>query len=149
DTYTTSAEFDLGALCNSVTCEQNDDAPRRWVVTCEYGPPTVEQGQQQENPLLRPAVLTWGFTQNSRAVWKDVNGTPIQNSAGDAFDPPPEIDDSRPVLTVTRNEAGFNPAIAIQYQDAVNSDQFLGFNAGVVKINGISSTSQSENGIAF
>jgi hypothetical protein len=93
--------------------------------------------------------MTWGFSQFTRPVAKDLDGKAIQNSAGEWFDPPPEIDDSRPILTIQRNQALWSPALAIQYQDAINSEPFLGFAKGVVKVAGISATNQIENGQAF
>ena len=55
------------------------------------------------------------------------------NSAGDWFDPPLVRDDSRPVLTIVRNEADFDPEIADSYRDTVNDDYFFGAAAGRVK----------------
>jgi hypothetical protein len=149
DVYATTTEFDATSLCRRVQPQQDSEAPRVWEVRVEYGPPEAESGQQNPNPLLRSAVVAWGFTQASRPVWKDKDGKPIQNSAGDWYDPPPEIDDSRPVLTVSRNEPAFNSSIAIAYQDAINSDSFMGFSPGQAKVAGISATSQTENNFFF
>ncbi|HEY2414154.1 MAG TPA: hypothetical protein VGI40_18055 [Pirellulaceae bacterium] len=149
DIYATATEFDTLSVATKVTVEQDSDNPRLWIVTVDYGVPSINEDQQDPNPLLRPAVLSWNFQKATRAVYKDVNDKAIQNSAGEYFIPCPEIDDSRPVLTVSRNEASFNPAIAIQYQDAINSDGFLGFTAGQVKVAGIQAQSQTENSKFF
>ena len=150
DYYLTATEQDTGSLCKRVEPQQEQDNPRLWIVRADYGAPSDgDEAQRNPNPLLRPAVLTWGFNKSSRVVWKDANGKGITNSAGEYFDPPPEMDDSRPTLSITRNEAAFNPGIATDYQDAVNSDSFLGFAPGQVKVAGISGTSQTENNVAF
>src|SRR5207245_2866104 len=93
----------------------------------------------------RRAVLVIRTKQST--VWKDAYGKGILNSAGQYFDPPPMMDDSRPRLSIARNEPVFNPAIAINYQDAVNTDGFLGFTAGQVRVSGISASNESENNI--
>lgn len=147
--YATPTEFDTTSVVKEVDAQQDEDNPRKWIVTANYGAPSGDQDQQNENPLLRPAVLTWGFVQAQKAMYKDLDNRPIANSAHEYFDPPPEVDDSRPVLTVSRNEPSFNPAIAIQYQDAINSDGFLGFQPGQAKVAGISATSQTENNFFF
>jgi len=143
--YLTATESDLGAFCNSIQPVQDSDNPRVWEVTVEYGP----QEPGDENPLNRPLEISWSFAQFTRVCDRDINGHALLNSAGDFFDPPPEIDDSRPVLTIVRNEASFDPAQAIDYQDAVNSDSFLGFAAGTAKVMGISSSLQFESNIFF
>jgi hypothetical protein len=53
----------------------------------------------------------------------DRNGNFIVNSAGDPFDPPNMMDDSRRVVTVQKNLAVV-PTWILDYQDAVNSDSF-------------------------
>ncbi len=133
---------DTDARVKSVAPEQNDDNPYLWIVTVEYD--TTTNPEQEENPLDRPAEVTWSFTQFQRIAEKDVNGEALLNSAGYYFDPPPEIDDSRPVLTITRNEPAFNASQAIDYQDAVNSDSFLGFEPYQAKVANITATRQFE-----
>ena len=49
-------------------------------------------------------------------------------------------DDSRPVLTIVRNEASFNAGLAWLYRDCVNSDAFFDAGPGMVKVSNISAT---------
>jgi hypothetical protein len=149
DVYTTSLEFDTNSLANSVEAVQDDENARLWEVTVNYGAPSAEEQQTNPNPLLRPAVLTWGFTQASRVIWKDTKRKVVANSAIEYFDPPIEIDDSRPQLTITRNFPSFNAALAIDFQDAINDGPFLGFPKGTVKVAGISASSQTENNFFY
>ena len=107
-----------------------------------------DPSDDSQNPLLRPAEIGWSFNRYRKPIRKArlyatagaVNpdfGTvvPVVNSAGDPFDPLPEVDDSRLILTVSRNEATFDPLFAIDYQDAVNSDLFLGAAPRQAKLN--------------
>jgi hypothetical protein len=43
----------------------------------------------------------------------------------------------------------YDPALAIDYQDAVNEDSFMGFTPGQVKVAGISASSRFENNVRF
>lgn len=142
-------EFDAQSICKSVQPKQDSENPVLWEVSAEYGAPQANQDQQNQNPLLRPAVITWGFNKFQRPVWRDVNNKAILNSVGFYFDPAIEIDDSRPILTITRNEPVFNPGLAIQYQNAINSDNFFGASPGQCKVAGISAQSQTENNYFF
>ena len=146
DIYATADELDSGARCKSRDAAQDDDNPAVWVVTCHYDTTTEEQ---DEEPTQRRTRYRWGTAQFQRVAWKDIDGKAIVNSAGQYFDPPIEVDDSRPTLTVTRIERTYNQALAIQYQDAVNSDSFLGFAPGQVKVASIEAEDFEENGVIY
>ena len=90
--------------------------------------------------MSEPPEIQWGFAQFQRNTDRAIDGTAIVNSAKDPFSDPVEIDDSRPVLSVTRNELTFNSSLAYIYRDAVNSDVFQGAAKGQVKVSNISST---------
>jgi hypothetical protein len=141
--------IDETVKCLKVSPQQDSENPQVWTVDIEYGPPTKTDEQQNPNPLLRPAVISYSFAKYQRACYNDINGKAIRNAANDWFDPCPEIDDSRPVVSITRNEPIFNASLAIAYQDAVNSDAFLGAQPGQVKVSGISARNQTENNYSF
>lgn len=173
--------IDIGARCRSVTAEQDDAYPTIWIVTAEYGSglsdgtgrgssgggsggpgsgSSQDPAQVKENPLERPAEITWGVTDYKRVVTKarlisNVDGTlsptevPIRNSAGARYDPAPEIDDSRIDLTIVRNEATFNQEFAFSYQNVVNDATFFGMTAGAVRCQGITAQSRFENNYYF
>jgi hypothetical protein len=141
--------IDETVVCLKVNPQQDSENPQLWTVEIDYGSPTKTNEQQNPNPLLRPAIISHSFAKYQRACYKDINGKAIRNSANDWFDPCPEIDDSRPVVSITRNEPVFNAALAIQYQDAINSDAFLGAQPGQVKISGISARNATENNYSF
>jgi hypothetical protein len=138
---------DTAAYVKTVTPRQDEDNPLLWEVRVVYD--TSVEPDQEENPIARPVEIVWGASQWQRLAEKDIDGNALLNSAGYYFDPPPEADDSRPVLTITRNEAAFNPTLAIDYQDAVNSNNFLGFDPDQVKVASITAARQFENGVYF
>lgn len=149
DPYTTNTDTDLGALCKSVSA-QPTDSPFLWEVTVEYDSVVREEGQQAENPLARPADIDWSFVPYVKAAQRDVFGLPILNSAGQPFDPPPEMDDRRIQLTIQRNEETFDPLQAFEFQDATNSDVFFGGGIAAWKVMSIKANGpHSENGVSF
>jgi len=109
---------DASAWCRELTVE--NDAPfAGWVVTANYS----SERELSETPTSDPAVITWDSEQFQRPLIQDNTGDAVVNSAGDFFDPPPMIDDSRRVVSVQKNLTAV-PTWILDYQDAVNSDQF-------------------------
>jgi hypothetical protein len=101
----------------------NDDSS--WVVTVDYAP--YDPTQFPENPLNHPLKISWGENRFDQPCIVDRNGNPVINSAGDYFDPPITIDDSRPTLRIVRNEQQYSPTYALSWKDTLNTDSFFGF----------------------
>jgi hypothetical protein len=83
----------------------------------------------------------------------DKNGDTINNSAGDPFDPPLMMDDSRRVISVSKNLAA-HPTWILNYQDTVNSDSFtvrgVTYTAGQGKLQRVSISNElSRNGTTY
>jgi len=142
---------DTGATVIGLQVEQEPNHDKLWHVTANYSTDTGNQntGAEEENPLDRPAELEWSFVQFTKIAETDLNGEALLNSSGEIFDPPPEMDDSRPVLRIARNEAAFSAALAVDFMDAVNLDAFFGGQPGQVKVASISAVRQFENDVAF
>lgn len=102
-----------------------------------------------EDPLRRPPDISYSFAKYGVVVEEDTEGKPVVNSAKQVFDPPVEIDDSRPTVVIERNERTFSFAMAVDYQDAVNSDTWWGLEAGIAKMMQITGQPSVENGISF
>ena len=90
-----------------------------WTVTAEYS----SEFQLSVTPTSDPAIITWGTEQFQKPAEYDKDFNAITNSAGDGFDPPYMMDDSRRVATIQKNVA-VSPSWLLDYQDAVNSDAF-------------------------
>lgn len=139
--YVDGNDADTSCVVTSKTAETLGDDPFIWNVSVNY---TIPDGDSTTHPLLRAADISFGFEHFQTICERDNQGNGVTNSAGQYFDPPIEKDDSRPVLTVTRNQASFSGAIAIQYQDAVNIDFFSGAAPGQCKMFNISSVKTIE-----
>src|SRR4029077_1319434 len=149
----TRGVVDLGTLCQKLTPRQAEE-PFAWYVDADYSskidnPEQAQKGQTDDNPLNRPAIVKWSMSKYQKPVDAafDANGedVPIVNSANEHFDPAPEIDDSRIILTVDRNEPPIDPSVMIAYQDATNADDFFGAGPGQAKIEELSGESGFEN----
>lgn len=161
---------DLGAFCRGLKADQDQDDPFLWKIQADYSSDLSDMAEMMsagdpkglggkttggpgsggfENPLLRPPKITFGFAKYQKVIVKDLNDVPCTNSAGQPFDPPVEIDDSRPVLTVVKNVPAFDFSVAVAYQDAVSTDPFFGSPAGTAKIDSLSAEFAFENGLAY
>jgi hypothetical protein len=109
---------DANAFCVSLSVENNNPW-KGWTVTANYSDERV----LDDDPTQDAAEIAWNSEQFQKVAVVDRSGNVICNSAGDLFDPPAMIDDSRRVVTVTKNLAVV-PTWILDYQDAVNSDSF-------------------------
>lgn len=130
-TYAEDGVFDLFSFCNSIeTRFEESDCKRAFLVTAQYGP----WEPCNEDPTLNPTEVEIDFVAYERIVDSDVvNGNAILNSAGDPFDPPVTSDDSRLVLTFTRNELFYDIELADLVRDTINESAWRGFDTGTVK----------------
>jgi hypothetical protein len=132
-TYAFGNDSSGAHIAKEVTLERFGDSDTTWLYTATFDN-TVDPGQAAENPLDRLPVDDWDFEQFERIVEKNIDGEAIRNSALDAYDPPLTRDDTRPILTYTRNEASY-PVAFLTYQDCINSDPFLIFDPYQAKVN--------------
>jgi hypothetical protein len=109
---------DSSAWCRELTVD-NDEPYTGWIVTANYS----SERELSETPTSDPAFITWDSEQFQKPAIQDKDGDAVVNSAGDFFDPPAMMDDSRRVVTVQKNLTTV-PAWILDYQDAVNSDSF-------------------------
>lgn len=105
------------------------------------------------DPTAEPAIITVSTEQFQKVADKDINGYAVCNSAGDPFDPPYMMDDSRRVIHVQKNMSG-HPAWILNYQDAVNSDAVtikgVTYAVGQMKLQRVSiGEDQVRNGVPF
>ena len=136
------------AWCISVTPACTDPW-KGWTVTAEYSS-ALEMNEDPTQDAMQIRVYTEQF--QKPAVF-DKDGNKIVNSAGDPFDPPLMMDDSRRVISLVRNVAAY-PSWVLTYQDAVNSDTFtvrgITYAVGVGKVQSVSiSDAQVRNGYPF
>lgn len=87
----------------------------------------------KDSPLLDPYEKAWRFNTSTEPVDADKDGAAFLNPLGDRYvGITKEFSD--PVYVVTRNEASYDIATKAPYQNAVNSDTFLGMAAGTARM---------------
>jgi hypothetical protein len=110
--------------------------------------PTEAQRQAAaSNPTLRGPQVRWDFEPLSRVAHEDLDGTPYQNSANDAFDPPFEEEIYIAVLTVQRFESTFSPALSLEFGNTLNEETWLGGEPGHVLCKPFTASRHTENGV--
>ena len=139
---------DANAFCVELTVE-NTEPYVGWTVTANYS----DERQIDDDPTNDEAEISWGSEQFQKPAVFDLSNNLILNSAGDPFDPPAMMDDSRRVVTVSKNLAVV-PAWILDYQDAVNSDVFsvdgLSIGVGKAKMQSVAvSPKQRRNSTVF
>lgn len=147
DTYAYQSESDATLACTEVSIDPRADnsGNERYVfeITATYSNSvsSTGTGEDPENPLDDPATYEWSFNKYQVPATADRDGNGVVNGANESFDPPHMVDENRPVVVVTRNEASFSSAVAVEYQDTVNEFAWAGVDAGVAKINAITARS--------
>ena len=145
---------DPQSFAKSATCRPDSgSAGKTWIVTVTYDNKVeLDQGGDgapETDPTLRAPKVSWSGAKFSKRVNKDRDGNAVLNSARQPFDPPPERDMSRRVLTITRIEADYDDSVAEDYEDAVNSDTFYGRAPGKAKMDSITAHRHYENGTKY
>lgn len=118
--------------CRSATAKRV--SPIMFEVDVNYKSKTKDP---EENPLLAPPDISFGTLSSTEEIDEDVDGNPLNTAAGE-----PITGVKIPVgdlsATVNKNLATFDPASIYVYSNTVNSAQFMGFAAGVVRVHNIS-----------
>lgn len=144
-------------ISRSATCSES---PFIWLVDCEFSSnPNEADVGTADSPLTAPVQISYDkskFTKvvdkarfipfdedgNLKSYEEGLDNQAVSNSAGDAFDPQPEIDDSRPIIVMVKNFPTFAPSILLDYRDVINSDEFFGCPPRTVKLSGINVTKE-------
>lgn len=150
-------------LCRSIIPRQADKSRTIWYVTAEYDteydrfenpltePPELIVGSETyEMPLPGRARTNYDASQN-QPISEDPAvagndpakgwGEGIITSAGEPYDPPPTITQSRPVITFIKNYgASFTIAYKVKFENTVNSEPWSGLQARQAWIRAINAT---------
>lgn len=148
---------DAYAFCTSVRAQRTDrDDPYLWEVTCEFGTKTRDPQRESQNkddsPVAKPPKRHWGKMVVKKPLDPDKSDPPkpAVNAAGQPYVPAPEYEVRLQTLTIVRNEAGFDQALADATMDTVNAVQFYGEgNDGQVRCTDFSGVEDYEKGVRF
>ncbi len=149
--YVSNTEYDTLALLSDYKAEQRyKDDWQQWVVTATYS--TFTDGNQfagpggaapgdlptnpsnaYNNPEYEYPKIEFNYDEQQKPALMDLDKKPYQNSAMQPFTPPMTFPRAYRVLNITRNEIGFNPAVADSYAYSVNDATFLDMPPGFVQ----------------
>lgn len=111
---------DTRAICRRRRARNESFSKLVWIVTCAYS----TSFEIEEDPTSDPPRHTWSTQQYQVAFTKDINGENVVNKAGDPFDPPAEIDDSRLSVNIRQNLSAI-PTEILSYRNAINETEFV------------------------
>jgi hypothetical protein len=135
-------EQDTGSFLQSIECDPDGDDGVQWIVTLEYTPFDVEHevGEQDPDgnaidPTTKRPDVSWGFASSDKSMPMDESDPPQPyiNTANDPLEDPPQGEEGRPILTISRAEWTYDVDWTKQFVNHVNEDDFLGFEANTVK----------------
>ena len=101
-----------------------------WTVDCRYVRGGWSVPEQEENPLKQKPIIRYYSVITTEQIDKDINGSPIQNSAGEPFDPPITAEIYTHAIEIVRNERSFSQQKAETYRNSLNGTVFWGASPG-------------------
>jgi hypothetical protein len=160
DRYSLGSDDDMFALASEINVNQRD-TPDEWEVRVVYrtisfagvtpgaGAAPTDMAPKISASTRTRSVVIPGRYQDPRNANPDVGfDLGVHNSAGQHFDPPPEIEIDEPVLTIRRNVRTVNWPFLMSITNAVNESEFFGCPARTLKFStpNIESSVDSETG---
>ena len=129
-----------GLFCNGVSVDRR--GPLHFEVSADYAsPPYKDAAGQQQGPLSQPTQVSFFTITSEEPIDEDIDGKPVVTACGE-----PIAGLTRPIsdlgLRLSKNFATFDPASFYTYIDCVNSDTFIGFPPGTLRIANISADEQ-------
>ncbi len=140
-TYSNGTESAAFWILKRKTPRQHPDSPLVWTVDCEYEPMDRE-GDDEPDPVQRPAKYTWRTAQDSREFVVDAYDKKCANTAGEPFDEPTEADRAYAVLVIERNESTFTQTANDPYRNTLNQHPIFGYDVGEGRIVAIDGDSE-------
>jgi hypothetical protein len=145
DPYVYEGEEDPSVLCTEISTPERT-GPLTWEASCIFTrmtPPFLRAPEfgWSHDDHQHPIVRAW--RQNEDGTWNQEK-EPVINSAGGNFDKPMMRDVGRLVLKMTRNEPYYPLAIAREFENKINDDVFLGWEAGTILCKHIDATWATE-----
>lgn len=123
-------------------------------VTVEYSSETDPADSFPENPLSMPNQYAYSGENVTEPYFRDVDGDPVVNSAGDDYAELPQRERNPRTITITRNVATFDDSVAQPYIERINSSSVsingVSYNARKCRITNYDATGPHEqNGVEY
>lgn len=147
-TFSGGSSTFLGSFVDTLEAEEESEDGLSWKVSVSYSP--YDANQFPEDPTTWKTIVQFSGQKYERPISQDEDGTWILNSAGQPFGDPPGVDDTRPLLTFTRNElvSTYDDDLAATYRDTINNATWNGYDAYTVKCDSITTSDPQFDAIA-
>jgi hypothetical protein len=143
DIYTPGNDFDAQAIVIGKAPRQT--SPWEWEVDVSYSTQVEEKPEQPASPLEEPPKVSWGFQERRILVHGYYNTSlapdartgwdrGIFNSAGELYEPHPEVDIAEVVLNVSRNVASIDWATFFALANCVNFAPWNGADSRTLRL---------------
>jgi hypothetical protein len=149
---------DSGARMKEKTAKrESEDGRLKWIVNCEYSTSAATTAEPDDPTSRDPVITLSGRKVDWIPLGATTDGTTyetaIDNTADDAFDPPPVIQKTFTVITIQQNLSSFSMATKLTYEDTVNSDSKTvaghAFTARQLYMEDITARTATENGTDY
>jgi len=129
---------------------RDTNAPLLWHVSITYTVLVDESGEGGAGDIesVLPQIRMW-FVNYTTPTQKDKNGDPIDNSAGELFDPAVQMDDCHLAIEIVRNELTPPFQKAQQFQNCLNKDAVWGVQPGLLKMMNIGGTRKIQRNVIY
>lgn len=136
DSYALGNDFDPRAVVTDKTARERE-SPFEWEVEVKYSTRKKEKEEPEENPLLQPAEISFGFQSRQIVIpgyYQDAQSpnpfksmeVGVISSNGELFDPQPEMEVADPVLTIKKNIPYMSTQWLMSISNTVNITEFYG-----------------------
>jgi hypothetical protein len=137
--------WDAGALCLKKSATPVNDLFTEWLLHCEYDSKLPFPEQTNKDPTARNPKWVFGTSKYQKALQYDTYGLPMVNSACQPFDPPFEVEASRPTIEITVWKATFSYPFVTSVVSCINNNTWNGFSKWQVKCESCNVTQIWEN----
>lgn len=137
-------------------CDPVQGSGMHFDVVCEFT--QVDDPEKPDNPLEAPPEFSWTYAETTEPYFIDETPDdvstpdgkhgprPVVNTAGDAFENFMDRESGVLTITMTRNEATYDPSVLDAYKDTVNKNAVTldatTYAAGTLKLSPITATKQ-------
>lgn len=129
------------AVCISVKVDQDKENPFLWHIDCEWkvNPQSKKDpADQQKQPDERRPKWSCKFVEIPCYRFVDLDGKPLRSTAGQPFDPVPDIPIIADEITIQRYEPECHRGTQRDFMDKANFDEWFGAEQGTAYLADIS-----------
>lgn len=122
-------------------------SPILWEATLTYNTPPSEDPDNQSYPWNEPAKVEFSTINETGETEVDADGDEIVTINGEAFSVSKDYADQG--VTIKKAFLSYSPVAFYEFINTVNSDAFIGFPAGTLRVTGITASPNNYDGQVY